>query len=82
MLHVQSFRHGKKEDLTWFGTLKINIFEAFGCGVWRFKFKKREIIADLDASRRDLLRSFKKKKLVACSYSTTLQAEILDIRYT
>ena len=31
-LRGQSFHHGKREDLTLFGTLKIDIFKALGCG--------------------------------------------------
>ena len=31
-LYVQSFRHGKREDPTSFGTLKIDIFKVVGCG--------------------------------------------------
>ena len=41
----------KREDLTSFGTLKIDIFEVFGYG----DLEKKKIIADLDASRRDLV---------------------------
>ena len=29
-LRVQSFHHGKREDVTSLGTLKIDIFEVFG----------------------------------------------------
>ena len=63
------FHHGKREDLTSFGTLKIDIFKVLVCGD-----SKNIYIADLDASRRDLVRSIF-KNLVA-----TLQAEILAIK--
>ena len=62
------FHHGKRKDLTSFGTLKIDIFKVLGCG------DSKKNIADLDASRRDLVRSIF-KNLVA-----TLQAEILAIK--
>ena len=41
-LRVQSFHHGKREDLTSFGTLKIDIFKVLGCG----DFKRNIYIAD------------------------------------
>ena len=53
------------------GNLKIDVFKVLGC---RDSIKKYRYIADLDASRRDLVRSIF-KNLVA-----TLQAEILAIK--
>ena len=53
------------------GNLKIDVFKVLGCGDLK---KKYIYIADLDASRRDLVRSIF-KNLVA-----TLQAEILAIK--
>ena len=50
--------------------LKIDIFEVFGYG----DLEKEKVIADFDASRRDLARSIF-QKIVA-----TLQAKILTIK--
>ena len=47
---IQSFHYWQREDLTSFGTLKIGIFKVLECG----DLKKKNI-ADLDASRRDLV---------------------------
>ena len=38
-LRAQSFHHGEREDLTSFGTLKIDIFKVLGCG----EFLKKNI---------------------------------------
>ena len=53
---------GKREDLTSFGTLKIDGFQVFG-----YEDLGGKNNADLDASRRDLVRSIQKN----CSYSTS-----------
>ena len=39
-LRVQSFQHGKREDLTSLGTLKIGIFKVLGRGDGDLKKKK------------------------------------------
>ena len=69
-LRAWSFHHGKREDLTSLGTLKIDIFEVFGY----VNLGGEKIIADLDASRRDLVKSIFKK------FVATLQAKILAIK--
>ena len=37
-LRAQSFHHGKREDLTSFGTLKIDIFKVLGYGDSKKKY--------------------------------------------